>query len=203
MENEFHTMLTAHLPRLRAYAIMLTRDRAAADDLVQETALRALRAQSQFTMGTNFTAWMYCILRNEHTSSLRRSARRPIVLDEIPEQLLAQPGDQEDKVLTREVIEAMQHLQPSQREVLILICAAGLSYEEAAESLGCSVGTVKSRLWRARRHMQALVLGEPVDALEGPERRPEAVDSTRQVLPRLASSVPRQSSATLRISATS
>jgi RNA polymerase sigma-70 factor, ECF subfamily len=167
MANEFHDMLTDHLPRLRAYAIMLTRDRSAAEDLLQETALRALRAQSQFMLGTNFTAWMYRILRNEYISSLRRSKRRPILLEDIPEELLSRGGEQDDKVLTHEIIKAMDNLQPSQREVLILICAGGLSYEEAAESLDCSVGTIKSRLWRARRHMQALVMGETPPEGEG------------------------------------
>jgi RNA polymerase sigma-70 factor (ECF subfamily) len=169
--NAFHQMLTEHLPRLRAYAIMLTRDRVAAEDLLQETALRALRAQSQFTLGTNFTAWMYRILRNEYISSLRRSKRRPILLEDIPEELLSRGGEQDDKVLTNEIIHAMDKLQTSQREVLILICAGGLSYEEAAESLECSVGTIKSRLWRARRHMQALVLGKELEEIEAPAER--------------------------------
>ena len=203
MANQFHDMLTAHLPRLRAYAIMLTRDRVAAEDLLQETALRALRAQSQFTLGTNFTAWMYRILRNEHISSLRRSKRRPILLDEIPEELLSHRGEQEDKVLTREIIHAMDELQACQREVLILICAAGLSYEEAAESLGCSVGTIKSRLWRARRHMQALVMGEPIEALEAPERQSEAMEPAAEMLPRLAALATRQSSRAQRDTSTS
>ena len=179
MSNTFHDMLTDRLPRLRAYAIMLTRDRVAAEDLLQETALRALKAQSQFALGTNFTAWMYRILRNEYISSLRRSKRRPILLEDIPEELLSRSGEQDDKVLTREIIQAMDNLQPSQREVLILICAGGLSYEEAAVSLDCSVGTIKSRLWRARRHMQAMVLGETLPAGEenavpdAPARRDE------------------------------
>ena len=160
MADAFHDMLTAHLPRLRAYAIMLTRDRVVADDLLQETALRALRAQSQFEMGTNFTAWMYRILRNEYISSLRRSKRRPMTLEDVPDELLSRNGEQDDKVLTREVVKAMDSLAPSQREVLILICAGGLSYEKAAASLACSVGTIKSRLWRARQQMQMLVMGE-------------------------------------------
>jgi RNA polymerase sigma-70 factor (ECF subfamily) len=175
MADEFHTMLTEHLPRLRAYAIMLTRDRVSAEDLLQETALRALRARTQFTLGTNFTAWMYRILRNEYISSLRRSKRRPILLEDIPEELLSHNSEQDDKVLTREIIQAMDKLQPSQREVLILICAGGLSYEEAAQSLACSVGTIKSRLWRARRHMQTLVMGEEL-ALEAPSARAESSD---------------------------
>jgi RNA polymerase sigma-70 factor (ECF subfamily) len=160
MADRFQDMLLTHMPRLQAYAVMLTRDRAAAEDLLQETALKAWRAQSQFTIGTNFTAWIYKILRNEYISSLRRNKRRPARLDDVPEEFLSRAGAQENDILSREVVHAMDKLQPEQREVLVLICAGGLSYEEAAESLGCSIGTIKSRLWRARARMAALVLGE-------------------------------------------
>ncbi len=158
--NEFHDMLLQHLPRLQAYAIMLTRDRALAEDLLQETSLRALRAQSQFTMGTNFTAWIYKILRNEYISSLRRKKRQPVPIEDMPAEFLSRKGEQENDVLSREIIQAMDQLQHGQREVLILICASGLSYEEAAEALGCSVGTIKSRLWRARARMSTLIMGD-------------------------------------------
>ncbi len=101
-----------------------------------------------------------------------------MLLDEIPEELLSRSGGQDDKVLTKEIIQAMDKLQSSQREVLILICAGGLSYEEAAVSLECSVGTIKSRLWRARRHMQALVMGHEFDEIEAPsERTPETTEA--------------------------
>ena len=160
MANQFHEMLLEHLPRLQAYAIMLTRDRALAEDLLQETALRALRAQSQFTLGTNFTAWIYKILRNEYISSLRRKKRQPVQIEDMPAEFLSRRGEQENDVLSREIIHAMDKLQHGQREVLILICASGLSYEEAADALGCSVGTIKSRLWRARARMASLILGE-------------------------------------------
>lgn len=75
MASEFHENLVSMLPQLRAYAMTLTRNRAAADDLLQETSLKAWRAQAQFNPGTNFKAWMYCILRNEYISSLRRNKR--------------------------------------------------------------------------------------------------------------------------------
>ena len=164
-QAEFHKRLVDSLPRLRAYAMMLTRSRASADDLLQQTAYRALRAETQFTMGTNFVGWMYRILRNEYISTLRRNKRTTTCIDDLPEQMLATRGEQEDKRLTREVISAMDNLPTSQREVLVLVCAGGLSYDEAAATIGCSVGTVKSRLWRARQHMQELVMGD-----EAPER---------------------------------
>ncbi len=160
MANEFHQMLLEHLPPHQAYAIMLTRDRAQAEDLLQETSLRALRAQNQFMMGTNFTAWIYKILRNEYISSLRRKKRQPVQIEDMPAEFLSRKGEQENDVLSREIIAAMDKLQHGQREVLILICASGLSYEEAAEALGCSVGTIKSRLWRARARMASLIMGD-------------------------------------------
>jgi len=174
MQDEFHDMLTEHLPRLRAYAVMLTRDRVAAEDLLQETALRALRGRSQFQPGTNFKAWIGRILHNEFVSSTRRAKRRPVALDTVPEELLSRHENQEDLLLTREVIQAMNKLKPSQREVLVMICAGGLSYEEAAESLKCSVGTVKSRLWRARNQMQALVMDGTGMQEEAPRRLPKS-----------------------------
>jgi RNA polymerase sigma-70 factor (ECF subfamily) len=175
MADTFRDLLIAHLPRLQAYAIMLTRDRSAGADLLQETALRALRAQNQFTPGTNFTAWMYKILRNEHFSSLRRSKRKFSRLEDMSEEILSHSGGQESHVMSREVWRAMDQLRPDQREVLILICASGMSYEEAAEAIGCSVGTVKSRLWRARSRMAALVMGEEAvtigEAVNGRDER--------------------------------
>src|ERR1700758_4215467 len=100
MAGEFQDMLLQHLPRLQAYAIMLTRDRALAEDLLQETSLRALRAQTQFTMGTNFTAWIYKILRNEYISSLRRKKRQPVPIEDMPAEFLSRKGEQENAVLS-------------------------------------------------------------------------------------------------------
>ena len=173
--DDFQKLLIDALPRLRAYALTLTRERSSAEDLVQQTAMQALRARTQFQMGTNFTGWIYRILRNNYISSKRRSNRTPVCMDDMPEDTFSRNGDQEDKVLTQQVLKAMDKLQDSQREVLILICAGGLSYEEAAETLQCSVGTVKSRLWRARRQMEILILGRESehagDAVEAPEER--------------------------------
>jgi RNA polymerase sigma-70 factor (ECF subfamily) len=183
MADQFQDMLLTHMPRLQAYAVMLTRDRAAAEDLLQETALKAWRAQSQFAIGTNFTAWIYKILRNEYISSLRRNKRKPARLDEVPEEFLSRAGAQENDILSREVVHAMGKLQPEQREVLILICASGLSYEEAAESLGCSIGTIKSRLWRARARMASLVMGdeEPKESAKEVSDTPRSAKSNAGV----------------------
>lgn len=153
----FNTLLIAHLPRLRAYAMLLTRNHASADDLCQETAYRVLRAHDQFTMGTNFTAWVYRILRNEFINSLRRSKRTMVPIEEVPESAFAIEPQQETLIFTNQVIQAMGRLLPEQREVLLLVCASGLSYDQAAAEIKCSIGTVKSRIWRARQHIDAMI----------------------------------------------
>jgi RNA polymerase sigma-70 factor (ECF subfamily) len=176
--DDFHTMLVEILPRLRAYAIWLTRNRAAADDLLQETACRALRAQDQFEMGTNFTAWMFRILQNEFISSTRRAKRTPVPIDDLSESFLLQQPEQEKVIFSRQVIKALDQLRPAQRQTLELICAAGLSYEEAAAAINCSIGTVKSRLWRARRHMEELLHGVPITDKPEPSGGPDGEDET-------------------------
>jgi RNA polymerase sigma-70 factor (ECF subfamily) len=183
MASEFHSMLVEQLPRMRAYAIMLTRDRSRADDLLQEMAFRALRAQEQFTMGTNFTAWLYRILRNEYISSLRRAKHTPVPIDAIAEECFARSGGQEDSAMTKEVYRAMDKLPPGQREVILLVCASGLSYDEAAEAMGCSVGTIKSRLWRARAHMQSLLLGDEAPAVTNNAEESEEADEPVRTRP--------------------
>jgi RNA polymerase sigma-70 factor (ECF subfamily) len=163
MTASFKEQFLEHLPHLRGYAMVLTRSRSAADDLLQETALRAWRAQSQYQAGTNIKAWLFCILRNEYISSLRRNKRAGVSLSDVAEEHFAHDGDQETNVMTVEVFKAMDRLSPTQREVLVLSCVNGLAYEEIAATLKCSVGTVKSRLFRARAQMQALLMG-PDDA---------------------------------------
>jgi RNA polymerase sigma-70 factor (ECF subfamily) len=160
MADQFQELLLQHLPRLQGYAMMLVRNRSAAEDLLQETALRALGAQHQFAIGTNFTAWIYKILRNEYINSLRRGKRTPVPIEDVPLEFLVRPGNQESDVLRGEIFRAMNKLPFDQREALILTYAGGLSYEEAAEAMDCAVGTVKSRLWRARAQMAHLMLGE-------------------------------------------
>jgi len=184
--NQFQDMLVDLLPRLRAYAIWLTRNRAAADDLIQEAAYRALRAKNQFTLGTNFTAWMFKIVLNEFITSKRRARRVTVPIDDVPEGYLLQLPDQEGAVFGGQVLRALDQLRPSQRQALELICAAGLSYEEAAETVNCSVGTIKSRLWRARRHMEELLQGAsglgtpPKSEAPDAEQAPEIEDPLSQ-----------------------
>lgn len=83
-----------------------------------------------------------------------------VSVDQVPEEFFSRQGDQDSKVMVNEVIKAMDLLNKEQREALVLICMNGLSYEEVANVVGCTIGTVKSRLWRAREHMQKLMMGE-------------------------------------------
>ena len=168
MSKQFQALLLERLPRLRAFAMLLTRHAADADDLVQTAAERILKYESHFEAGTNFSAWSYRILRNCHISNFRKDKRRPVSLTEyfdaaVPPASLMSAARQENHIFTREVVEALDKLCPEQREVMTLVCAADLSYIEVGAILGCSIGTVKSRLWRARKHMKALLLGEHED----------------------------------------
>lgn len=155
--SAFESLLIALLPRLKVYSLWLTRNKAAADDLLQETAYRILRSQHQFTMGTNFAAWAHRILRNEYLTTLRGSKRTPLSIDDLPETLFTAPAMQENAIFFEEVLDAMGQLRPNQKEALEMIWASGLSYDEAAAATECSIGTVKSRLWRARRQMGLLL----------------------------------------------
>ena len=177
MSKQFQELLLTQLPRLRAYAMTLTRNPSDANDLMQSAAERMLKYESHFEIGSNFSAWSYRILKNNHISNCRRNKARHVSLDQlaespVPPAALVRPARQEDLVFTQEVLEALAKLTPNLREIITLICGAQLSYEEVAEVLSCSLGTVKSRLWRAREQMKTLLLGtnEGAVAAEGPAK---------------------------------
>ncbi|MFC7478417.1 sigma-70 family RNA polymerase sigma factor [Dankookia sp. GCM10030260] len=149
----------AALPQLRIQALALTRNRAAADDLVQDAAMNALAAQSSFTPGTNFRAWMHRILRNRFISDLRK--RREIVdIDDAPPASLAVYAGHEDRLVLQELQQALGEVHPVQREALFMVVLQGMSYEEVAAATDCAIGTAKSRVFRARRLLAARLLGE-------------------------------------------
>jgi RNA polymerase sigma-70 factor (ECF subfamily) len=114
--DDFHDLLVAALPRLRAYAMMLTRSRSAADDVLQQTAYLALRSRPQFRPGTNFNAWVYRILKNEFISSIRRQKRNPGSMDHVAEIFLSRPGDQEEKIINKEIMAAAFNLPEGESE---------------------------------------------------------------------------------------
>ncbi|MDP3417283.1 sigma-70 family RNA polymerase sigma factor [Falsiroseomonas sp.] len=159
MANEFHGQVIALLPRLRVQALALTRNRAAADDLVQDAVANALAAQNSFTPGTNFAAWMHRILRNRFISTLRKQ-RETTDIEDVPAGAFAVSATHEDRLVLKELGNAVNRLPADQREALFMVVLQGMSYEEVAEATGCAVGTAKSRVFRARRQLQVWLAGE-------------------------------------------
>ena len=172
-ERDFHEQLKAILPRLRVYALSLTRDRDAADDLVHDTVVKALTGRHSFEPGTNLSAWVFRIQRNEFISGLRRTRPTVPVDTAIADSLSHQPH-QESRLVMREFMSAFGKLAPTQREALLLAVLEGQSYEVIAAQTGVSVGTVKSRISRARDMLERLLLeGDVKDRKEGEQRLPE------------------------------
>jgi RNA polymerase sigma-70 factor (ECF subfamily) len=169
----FRAELVALLPRLRVQALALTRNRADADDLVQAALANALAAQHSFTPGTNLGAWMYRILRNRFISD-RRRVRETVDIDDIPADAFARPGGQEDNLALRELRVELARLPADQRSALLMVTIQGMSYEEVADAMGCAVGTAKCRVFRARRTLQARLMGEEPAAAPRPAHRPGA-----------------------------
>lgn len=164
--DEFHTLLVECLPHLRAFARVLCRQHDRVDDLVQDTVVRALAAADQFQRGTNFKAWMFTILRNQNITSFRRQRIVPAPLDDVSHEISA-PASQDDALLMSDLGRAVRQLSPLRREALVLVVVHGLSYEEAAAVCGCAIGTIKSRVARARVELQAAMMGEEHIANDG------------------------------------
>jgi RNA polymerase sigma-70 factor, ECF subfamily len=155
--GDFHEQLKALLPRLRIYALSLTRDRNDADDLVQDTVVKALNGRLSFQPGTNLAAWLFRIQRNEFISGLRK--KRPTVpVDTEISGRLSHPPLQESGLVMREFVSAFGKLATTQREALLLSVLEGLPYEAIARHTGVSVGTVKSRVSRGRDTLERLLL---------------------------------------------
>jgi RNA polymerase sigma-70 factor (ECF subfamily) len=151
----FKRELVGLIPHLRAFARTLCGDPTAADDLAQEAMLKAWDARTSFQLGTNMKAWTFMILRNQFYSEKRRSWRSTQLDQEAAERTLVAADNPEAPVALDELRLALQSLPHEQREALVLVGAGGFAYEEAAEICGCAVGTVKSRVSRARRALQA------------------------------------------------
>ncbi|MDB5737727.1 MAG: polymerase subunit sigma-70 [Sphingomonas bacterium] len=148
-DADFKVQLAQVIPHLRAFGRSLSGNRDLADDLVQETLLKAWAARLRFQAGTNMRAWTFIILRNLFLSQMRR-ARFKGEWDEITaNKLLAAPASQDRHVELGDMQRALLHLPQPQREALILVGAGGFAYEEAADICGCAVGTIKSRVARS------------------------------------------------------
>lgn len=162
--KSFKAQMVALIPALRAFARGLCRDRVLADDLVQEAMMRAWASRHTFITGSNFRAWMFIILRNHYYAGAKKRSRYTVWDPEAAERVLVQDATQEAGLHVDDVNRAMQRLPEQQREILLLVAGAGLSYEEAAEVAGCNIGTVKSRLNRGRAAIKALIEGADTDA---------------------------------------
>jgi RNA polymerase sigma-70 factor (ECF subfamily) len=174
MDEQVRKAVLSAVPSLRAFAISLCGNVDHADDLVQETLLRALANIDSFQPGTNMSAWLFTILRNHFRSEYRKRRREVEDGDgHYAEKLKSQP-DQIGQIEFREFREALAQLSSDQREALVLVGASGFSYEEAANICGCAVGTIKSRVNRARTRLAELMDIDSVDEF-GPDQTTRAV----------------------------
>lgn len=167
---DFKTSLIALIPHLRAFAIALCKNRELAEDLAQETLVKAWSAQNSFVAGSNLRAWLFTILRNVFFSYRRRAWRHAGWDDDAMASRPVACGQHWSSELS-DVGRALYHLSVEQREALILTTVGGFSYEEAARISNCSVGTVKSRTFRARAALTAML--EKNAALPAREVSPE------------------------------
>src|SRR4029079_17440961 len=173
LDPTIRDQILAAVPSLRALAISLSGNVDRADDLVQETMLRALANIHSFQPGTNMSAWLFTILRNLFRSEYRKRRREVEDTDgSYAESLKSQP-EQNSRVEFEEFRTALAKLPHDQREALILVGASGFSYEEAAEICGCAVGTIKSRVNRAQSRLAELLAVESADDF-GPDRTTRA-----------------------------
>jgi RNA polymerase sigma-70 factor (ECF subfamily) len=150
------------IPRLRRYARALVGDRSTADDLVQDTLERAWTKLHLYRRGTDLRAWLFTVMHNVHVNRVRASRATDTLGDEMPE--LAQRAPQSDALLVRDLDRSISRLPSEQRAVLLLVTLEEMSYDEVARTLGIPIGTVMSRLSRAREKLRAMMLGQPLSA---------------------------------------
>lgn len=146
-----------HLPALRAFALSLTRNGALADDIVQDTVVKAWTSFDSYKPGTKLRAWLFTILRNNFYSHHRKFGREIEDVDGTHAAQLAVSPNHDGKLMLDEVMAAFDKLTVEQKEVLLLVGASGFSYEEAAEMCGVSLGTIKSRINRGRNALSAML----------------------------------------------
>ena len=173
-EPELRDALLAAVPSLRAFAISLSGQVDRADDLVQDTLLRALANIHRFERGTNLNAWLFTILRNLFHSEYRKRRREVEDPDGSYAARLTVHPEQGSRLDFEDFRAALAHLPADQREALLLIGASGFSYEEAAQICECAVGTIKSRVNRARTRLADLLAIESAEDF-GPDQSTRAI----------------------------
>lgn len=155
--NEAERMVEL-IPRLRRYARALAGDRASADDLVQDTLERAWAKLHLYRRGSDLRAWLFTVMHNVHVNKIRATRPTESLEEEMPE--LAQRAAQGDTLLVRDLDRSIAALPEEQRAVLLLVTLEDMSYEEVARTLGVPMGTVMSRLSRAREKLRLMMLGQ-------------------------------------------
>ena len=157
--GDFCELIAAEIPKLRRYARALLRNRDGADDLVQDTILLALEKNHLYERGTNLRAWLFTLMHNHYVNLVRRSLRRgqTIVVEKLT---LATPAAQIASLELRDLESAIARLPEEQRETLLLIGLEGMKYEEVAQICGVPIGTVRSRLSRARAGLRRMTEGK-------------------------------------------
>jgi len=150
------------IPRLRRYARALVGDRSSADDPVQDTLERAWAKLHLYRRGTDLRAWLFTVMHNVHVNKVRAARATDMLEDEMPE--LAQRGAQSDALVVRDLDRAIARLPAEQRAVLLLVTLEDMSYDEVARTLGIPIGTVMSRLSRAREKLRAMMAGHEAAA---------------------------------------
>jgi RNA polymerase sigma-70 factor (ECF subfamily) len=175
---EFHRLIEHEIPRLRRYARALTRDSSRADDLVQDTLVRGLAKAHLWQPGTNMRAWLFAIMHNQYVNNVRRAQREGAIVDvdQVASTLVATADPTASRQLS-ELDHALGHLSKRQREVVLLVGLEGMSYDEAAKILRVPIGTIRSRLGRAREALRLLMgIDEGTKRVERVERRRPARD---------------------------
>lgn len=172
--------LVEHLPALRAFALSLTRNGATADDMVQDTVVKAWTNIEKFQVGTNMRAWLFTILRNTYYSSRRKVKREVADVDGVFTEGMSEKPAHDGHLQMRDFRRAFDQLPDEQRETLILVGASGFSYEEAAEMCGVAVGTIKSRANRGRKRLAELMHLDDDEAMELTDQATMAVVSTNR-----------------------
>ena len=180
--EDFRKDLLGLIPFLRAFSRSLCGDRELADDLAQEALAKAWQSRDTFRAGSNLKAWLFTILRNQFYSDRRRAWRQAPWDDAAAERMPVARGEQVWAVQLSDTARALRGLPAEQREALILVGAGGFSYEDAARISNCAVGTVKSRVARARKALSAALEGNgPLSS----EPRPAGGDATNEIMAQL------------------
>jgi RNA polymerase sigma-70 factor (ECF subfamily) len=190
-DGQFKADLLDLIPFLRAFARSLCGNQETADDLAQETLVKAWQARNMFAPGTNLKAWLFTILRNQFYSDRRRAWRQAPWDQDAAERIPGSSAEQSWAAELSDTARALSQLSDEQREALILVGAGGFSYEDAAAICHCAVGTVKSRVARARKSLLSLLEGDeplPPTAHSGDAR--DAADDILAQLDRLAPDAP-------------